>query len=422
MKPVAAASRAAPGWADTPVEERAAVLERFAGLVERDASALAAGISAEVRKRRVDAADEVAFTALSARWYAGHPPPSERAGGAQVVRRPLGVVAAVTPWNVPLVTPAWKWLPALMAGNAVVWKPSERATATARAAHALLEEAGLPASVLTLAPGGPGVARALCAEPAVRCLHFTGSERAGRELAALVAPRGARCVLELSGLNPALVFAGADLDHAAGCIVECATALAGQKCTATRRVLAAAEVLEPLTVRLAERVEALRAAEPDDPGADLGPLIDPAAAERARAALDGAFARGATLVARGAASDGGAMFAPALLRGLAAADPLRSDELFAPVLTIDSFSTPEQAWALAAESGHGLSASVFARDPELLRAAPRRLAAGVVALNRRGDAVDVEAPFLGRGRSGNGAAEGGAYAYDAVTELQAVYG
>jgi alpha-ketoglutaric semialdehyde dehydrogenase len=422
MKPVAAALEAHPDWAETPVRERAAILERFAGLVEREADALTSEIVREVGKRRVDAADEVAWTALSARWYARHPPAEERAGEARVLRRPLGVVAAVTPWNVPLVTPAWKWLPALMAGNAVVWKPSERATGTASAAQRLLREAGLPAGVLTLAPGGPEVARALCAEPAVRGLHFTGSERAGRELAALVAPRRARCALELSGLNQALVFESADLDLAADCIVACATALAGQKCTATRRALVAEPVLEPLTRRLAERLESLRVGPPGDPATDVGPLIDAAAATRAEAALLGALDRGATLVARSGAPDGDALFAPALLRGLAADDPLRTDELFAPVLAIEPFSSPDEAWRLAGESGHGLSASVFASEPALLVAAPRRLAAGVVALNRRGDSVDLEAPFLGRGRSGNGVAEGGAYAYEAVTELQAVYG
>ena len=149
--PDAAVGRAAaaqPGWAARPVEQRAAALRHFADAVEADAARLAGLLVREVGKRRVDADGEVAWTSLSARWYADHPPAEETAGGARVVRRPLGVVAAITPWNVPLVTPAWKWLPALMAGNAVVWKPSERATAIALAAQELLHASGVPADVL----------------------------------------------------------------------------------------------------------------------------------------------------------------------------------------------------------------------------------------------------------------------------------
>jgi acyl-CoA reductase-like NAD-dependent aldehyde dehydrogenase len=419
---VARAEAAQPGWAALPVERRADALRAFADAVEADAGRLADLLVREVGKRRVDADGEVAWTARSARWYADHPPAEERAGSARVARRPIGVVAAITPWNVPLVTPAWKWLPALVAGNAVVWKPSERATASALAARDLLHASGVPADVLAVVPGGAETARALAADERVGAVHFTGSEAAGRAVAALTAPRFARVALELGGLNPAIVLAGADLDLAADCIVACGTALAGQKCTATRRVLADASVADALTERIAERIGRLRIGDPRDPDTDVGPLIGPDARAAAEAEVARARDAGAALLARAPAAGGGALFSPVLLGGLAAGDPLRRRELFAPVMSVEPFASPADAWELANAAPYGLSAAVYGRDPALLREAAARVRSGVLALNRRGDDVELEAPFGGRARSGNGRPEGGAYAYAAVTDLQAVYG
>ena len=419
---VARAAAAQPGWAARPAAERGAALAGFADAVEAARDELAELLVREVGKRRADAAGEVEWTIRSARWYAAHPPRAESAGGARVLRRPLGVVAAVTPWNVPLITPAWKWLPALMAGNAVVWKPSERATATALAAAALLHRAGVPEPVLQVLAGGPDTAAALVADDRVAGLHFTGSEAGGRALAALAAPRFARVALELSGLNPAVVLADADLDLAADCIAGCATALAGQKCTATRRVLADAAVAGDLEARLTERIAALRVGDPRAPETDVGPLIAPAARAAAEAELARAHAAGARIAARASAPARPAAFAPALLCDLPRDDPLRARELFAPVLALDAVPGPAEAFASANAAPYGLSAAVYGRDPELIAAAAATIRSGVLAINRRGDDVDLEAPFGGRGRSGNGQAEGGEYAYAALTDLQAVYG
>jgi acyl-CoA reductase-like NAD-dependent aldehyde dehydrogenase len=416
------AASAQPAWASRPVSERARSLRTFAAAVEDDAARLSELLVREVGKRRADAEAEVAWTALSARYYADHPPQEQHAGGARVVRRPIGVVAAITPWNVPLITPAWKWLPALVAGNAVLWKPSERATAIALAARDHVRAAGVPDDVFEVLPGDAATARALAADERVGALHFTGSEAAGRALAELAAPRLARVALELSGLNPAIVLADADLDLAADCIVACGTALAGQKCTATRRVLVDQAVAGALTERLAGRVAALRVGDPRDPDTDVGPLIGADARAAADAAVRRSLELGARVLARADAPAGDALFAPVLLGGLAAADPLRARELFAPVLSLDTFDPPAQAWALANAAPYGLSAAVYGRDAGLLAEAAETVRAGVLAINRRGDDVTLEAPFGGRGRSGNGQAEGGEYVYGALTDLQAVYG
>jgi alpha-ketoglutaric semialdehyde dehydrogenase len=418
---VARAQAAQPAWASRPPEERAYALRTFAVAVESDATRLAELLVREVGKRRVDADGEVAWTALSARYYADHPPSEERIGGARVRRCPIGAVAAITPWNVPLVTPAWKWLPALVAGNAVVWKPSERATATAIAARELLHASGVPADVLQVVPGGAATAGALAGDERVAGVHFTGSEAAGRALAALAAPRFARVALELSGLNPAIVLADADLDLAADCIVASGTALAGQKCTATRRVVVDARVSEPLTARLAERIALLRVGDPRDAATDVGPLIGPAARAAAESEVARACDAGAEVLAQAPPAAGAALFSPVLLGGLAADDPLRRRELFAPVLSIDAFDGLEEAWALANAAPYGLSAAVYARDRELLAQAAARVRSGVLGFNRSGDDVALEAPFGGRARSGNGQPEGGKYVYAALTDLQAVY-
>jgi len=422
---VAAARAAAPAWARTPVAQRAAALRRFAGLLEADPEPLAALITAEVGKLRADADGEVAWTALTARWYADHPPAAEQVGGALVVRRPLGVVAAITPWNVPLVTPAWKWLPALMAGNAVIWKPSELASATAIAAHERLREAGLPPGIIQVLPGDGQTGRALCEHPGVDGILFTGSTAVGKAIAAVASRRVARVGLELGGINPAIVFADADLDLAAACVAGCATALNGQKCTSTRRVLVEAPVYDAVAARLQARFEALELGNPAAPETTLGPLITPEARERSEAAIAGALAAGARVLAatpRPTGLQGDAFLPATLLADLPRDHELRRTELFAPVLQLEAFATPEEAWQEANATQYGLSASLFTRDPERAREGVERLQAGVVTVNRRGDDVELEPPFGGAKQSGNGFAEGGAYAYAAVTDAQAAYG
>lgn len=421
------ASAASAGWSRTTVSERAAVLHRFADLIERDTDELTAGIVAEVGKIVREARGEVEWTALSARWYADHPPETERRGGAVVRRRPLGVIATITPWNVPLITPAWKWLPALVAGNTVVWKPSELATGVAFAARARLEEAGLPASALEVVAGGPETARALCEHPDVAAVHFTGSTKAGKAIAEVVSARLKRCALEMGGLNFAVVFADADLEAAADAIAAAATSINGQKCTATRRVLVERTIADELTSLLAARYEGLVTGDPAAEATTLGPLITPAAREAAEREVDRAVNAGARIAARApdAAGDGidpAGFFRATLLAELAPDDPLRTQELFAPVLSVDSFAEPDEAWRAANESAYGLTGAVYTADPATAAAACERVRTGILALNRRSDAVELEAPFGGVKDSGNGFREGGAYIYDSLTELQAVYG
>ena len=414
------------GWSRLTPEARARPLVRFAELVERDRHELAATIVGEMGRLRADADGEVEWTAISARWYAEHPPEVEVRGTATVIRRPLGVVAAITPWNSPLITPAWKWLPALAAGNTVVWKPSELSTATAIAAAELWREAGLPEGVLAVVAGGGNTGQALCEDARVAAVHFTGSTETGRAVAALAAARSARCALELGGLNSAIVFADADLELAADCIVAAAVAVNGQKCTSARRALVERSVEAGLEALLATRIESLRLGDPADPATTLGPLITRAARERAEAELERAVAAGAEIVARTPALDvpgldEAGFFRAALVRGVPPDDALRRRELFAPVLTMESFDRDEEAWEIANDTPYGLAAAVYTSSAARAEAARDRLDVGVLAVNRRCDSAELEAPFGGAKASGNGFPEGGEYAYGGVTMLKAVY-
>lgn len=412
-----------PAWAATPMAERAQVLRTFADLVDEHRQRLATLITEEVGKRSGDSLGEVEWTALSARWYAEHPPAQEELAGALVRRVPLGVIAAVTPWNVPLVTPSWKWLPALMAGNAVVWKPSELATGIAVEAVSLFERAGLPPGLLQVLPGGADVAQWLCADPRVAGVHFTGSTSAGRAINQLVAPRFARVALEMGGVNAAVVFADADLGRAAEAIVASGTALTGQKCTAVRRVLVQREVAEELTDELRRRMEELVVGAPDRDGTDVGPMVSGAARRRAEATVDAAIRRGASVLATAVRSDDAsaeAFFIPVLLGDLPLGDRLTTEEVFAPILVLEVFDG-QDVWSRANVSGYGLSGAVYTRDRQLVAEARRLLSVGVLVVNGRSDAVGLEQPFGGRGLSGNGRPEGGSYAYSAVTDTVAVY-
>jgi acyl-CoA reductase-like NAD-dependent aldehyde dehydrogenase len=420
------ARAAQPAWGALPVDERAEVLRRFADLLAAEADALAALIVAEVGKLRSYAEAEVAGTVATARYYADTPPPSERAGSAEVRRLPIGVVGVISPWNVPLVMPAWKWLPALMAGNAVAWKPSELAPGVAAATHRLLLAAGVPDDVVQFLPGRGDVGQALCRDPRVDAIHFIGSTAAGRQIAATVAPRFAPFSLEMGGSNPAIVFADADLDYAAESIAATVSSLQGQKCTTTRRVLAAAGVADELAALIGDRLATLRPGDPAQPQTTLGPLITPQAAASSRDAIAAALARGARVVAEtpldqiaGARPEG--FVAATLLTDVATDDPLSRQELFAPVVTIAGFDGPEQAWGIANDTGYGLTGAVYTADEELQQAAAERLQVGVLAINRRTDHFELEAPFIGVKDSGHGFPDGGTYVYDGMTRLLTTY-
>jgi acyl-CoA reductase-like NAD-dependent aldehyde dehydrogenase len=417
-----AACAAAGRWATTSVRARAAALEEIAVALRDATDELAALVVAETGKRVGEATAEAEWTAATALWYAEHPPTDELVAEARVRYAPIGVVAAITPWNAPLVTPAWKIFPALMAGNAVVWKPSELATASASALAAIIGESALPRGLLTMLPGRSDVGAALVADPRVDGVHFTGSSAAGRAIAARAGQRLARCALELGGSNPAVVLDDADLDAAARDIAASMLAINGQKCTATRRVVAAQPVYDELLMRLVALIESAAPGDPADPATAVGPLITSEAVDVAHSAVARAERAGARLHAQAPKGEGVAAFPPTILGTAPRRHPFGREELFAPVLVVERVQSDAEAVRSANATPYGLAAAVYTQTPERARTVAERIEAGVVGVNRPSDQVGLEPPFLGWKQSGNGVAEGGTYAYDGLCQRQVLYG
>jgi acyl-CoA reductase-like NAD-dependent aldehyde dehydrogenase len=418
----ARAERAWRPWFRQPVEQRSACLGRFADLIEQSAEELAALVTRETGKRLVEAAGEVAATAETARWYAEHPPLEEIVEGAIVRRRPLGVIAMITPWNVPMITPVYKYAPALMAGNAVLWKPSELSTAVTLRTAQLLYDAGLPEDVLHVLPGDGSVGAAIVADERVAGVHFTGSVPTGRAIAAAAGERLLSVALELGGSNPLIALADADLEAAAAAAVASAPGNNGQRCTATRRVVVDRSIADELESRMADLIGAVAPGDPLHPATAIGPLITPATASRFEQEVDRCRSAGARIVARGPAGPGLAAFRPTLIADLPAGDPFRARELFGPVVLLETVASDQEAVTVANDTPFGLSAAVHSRDPKRARAVADEIEAGVVGINRRTDALGIAPPFTGHKQSGNGVPEGGHYGYVGFTELQALYG
>lgn len=303
------ASAASGAWGALPGPRRAAILHRAANVIEQRSEETAEAITREEGKLLADARGEVLRAAAVLRFHAGE---AERLAGeaadagdpgtlAYTRRRPLGVVALITPWNFPIALPAWKLAPALAAGNAVVVKPSSRAPGGVLALVEALYEAGLPAGTVEVVLGGREVGSALADDPRVAALSFTGSNAVGDALRDRVQARGARFQGELGGNNPLIVLADADLDHAIATAVAGAFGAAGQKCTATRRVIVEAPVYEQVVAGIAAGATALRCGPGLDADSGLPPLVDGDAQAEVLAAIAQATEQGATVVAGGGA-------------------------------------------------------------------------------------------------------------------------
>src|SRR5512134_1611288 len=291
---VAGASEALRGWRNLPGPVRAEHLYRWAAALEVRAEELAQLMAREVGKPIVEARGELARGGVILRYYAGEAVrtngelvPPQAAGALQfTLREPLGVVALITPWNFPVAIPLWKAAPALAFGNTVVLKPSEHAPLTALMLAEIARGAGLPSGVFNVLLGtGAGVGEALISAPEVRAVSFTGSARVGARVAALAAARNIRYQTEMGGKNVAIVLPDADLSLAARLIVAGAMRYAGQKCTATSRVVVAREIEEAFLRNLRTEVEALTLGPVTDPAAVVGPLINADARTRILDAL-----------------------------------------------------------------------------------------------------------------------------------------
>jgi succinate-semialdehyde dehydrogenase/glutarate-semialdehyde dehydrogenase len=425
---IAAASRAMRGWAAEPAKTRAAVLRRLADLMRTNQEPLAQLMSMEQGKPLQEARDEITYAAAFVEWFGEE---AKRAYGdiipghmadkrIMVLRQPVGVVAAITPWNFPSAMITRKVAPALAAGCGVVVKPSELTPFSAMAIADLASEAGLPGGVLNVVTGEAAEIGAELLESAtVRKLSFTGSTATGVKLAQGSAATMKKLSLELGGHAPFIVFDDADVDAAVAGAMQSKYRNAGQTCVCANRFYVQSGVYDAFVDKLATETRKLKVGPAWEDGVAIGPLINQKAVEKVARHVKDAVSRGALVVEGGEAHAlGGLFFQPTVLRDVAADMLLNKEETFGPLAAVMRFETEEEAIALANNSEFGLAAYFYTKELGRAFRVAEALETGIVGVNTGLISTEV-APFGGVKMSGLGR-EGSRYGLDEYLEMKYV--
>jgi acyl-CoA reductase-like NAD-dependent aldehyde dehydrogenase len=431
VEAVGAAAAAFDEWRATPAPARGDVLRRAGDLVDERAEAIGRDLTREEGKTLAEAIGETRRAAAILRYYAGqtlepdgetYPSHSEWTF-LYARREPLGVVTAITPWNFPIAIPAWKIAPALAFGNTVVWKPAEIVPLTATHLATALHDAGLPDGVLNLVLGrGSTVGHALVTHDHVDAVTFTGSNAVGRAIQLQATEAGKKVQLELGGKNPAVVLADADLELAAEHVARGAFLSAGQKCTATSRVIVERPVFEELGERLAELARTWPVGDPLDAATKVGPLSSQAQLDTVSGYLELAKREDARFIAGGSRLDNGGYFVePTVLADLPSASRVVREEIFGPVAALLPAASYAEAVAFANDTPFGLTAALFTRDLGKALRFARDVRAGVVKVNQESAGLEFQAPFGGMRQSSSGSREQGKVAREFFTQWKTVY-
>src|SRR5579862_3543733 len=400
---VAAAAAAFEGWAALPMARRAGYLTAAAAVLEQRTEELARDMTIEMGKPLREARGEAARASQILRFAASEAFRSvgehfeQATTGAQVStrRRPVGVVALITPWNFPCAIPVWKLAPALIYGNTVVLKLAYEAPRTGLHIAEAFAEAELPAGVLNILTGrGSVVGAALVRDPRVRAISFTGSVATGHGVRDEATKRGKRVQLELGGHNPLIVMADADLDRAVEASYAGAYWSAGQKCTATRRILVQDAIYETFRERLVARIERCVVGDPLDPAVEVGPIVSKAQFDEVLAAIEQAKSEGGrVLTGGGPVGEDGYLIAPTLFENVADDALLSCEEVFGPVAALYRFATLDEALARANSVEFGLSAGIFTSDLGAALRFQDEAQAGLLHVNSQTAGADVHVPL-----------------------------
>jgi alpha-ketoglutaric semialdehyde dehydrogenase len=432
---VEAARKAQPGWAATPAPERGEVLSRTGFILEQRREELAALMTREMGKVLKETRGDVQTAIDVAKFIAGE---GRRAEGETIpsalnnkfcmtIRQPLGVVGIITPWNFPLAIPAWKTFPALLAGNAVILKPASDTPLLSLKMVEILRDAGLPAGVLNVVTGpGAVLGDALVSHKGVNMISLTGSTEVGRHVAEICGRDLRRCALELGGKNAVIVLEDADLNLAVESVAWGGFGTAGQRCTATSRVIVHKAVEREFTERLVAAAEKLKIGNGLDPQIDMGPLVNKGRVKAVHEYTQVGRQEGAKLLIGGdALSDEehrrGAFYRPTIFSDVRPTMRIAREEVFGPFISILPVASYEEAVQVANATEYGLSTSIFTNDLRTTFRAMRDIEAGLVYFNAPTTGAEIHMPFGGMKASGNGHRELGTHAVQEFSETKSIF-
>lgn len=428
---VQVARAAAPGWERSTTQLRSDILFRAANEILARKEELGALVSREAGKTLAEGMGEVMragqifqFFAGEAVRYGGENLPSVRPDiGVQISRHPVGVVSMITPWNFPIAIPAWKMAPALAFGNTVVLKPSEHTPGAAWELFAILERAGLPAGVANLV-NGEGAAAGQALLDGVDAVSFTGSVATGRKIATGASERMIRVQLEMGGKNPLVVLDDADLDVAVECALNGAFFSAGQRCTASSRLIVADGIHDRFVQALTERMRKLVVGDPRTAGTQIGPVINDAQLRKILGYIELGQSEGATLAEGGKradASSAGHFLRPTLFTQSSNDMRINREEIFGPVAAVIRVSGYDEALEVANDTAFGLSSGICTTSLKAANHFRLNVRSGLTMVNLPTAGLDYHVPFGGVKASSFGPREQGRYAVDFYTSTKTAY-
>ena len=432
---VASAQRGFAHWSKTPAPVRGEVLHRVGDLLVERKDTIARAMTremgkvlAETRGDVQEGIDTAHYAHTEGRRLFGRTVPSElRNKWAMSFRRPIGVASLITPFNFPLAIPTWKMFPALLCGNAVIFKPAEDVPHTAHLLVELLLEAGLPPEVVQLVHGeGSVVGRAMVEHPDVPVISFTGSTETGAIIGATCGRMHKRLSLEMGGKNAMIVMDDADLDLALEGVLWGAFGTTGQRCTATSRLIVHERVHDRLLQMLCDRAARLRLGPGLDERTEVGPLINEDALQKVEYYVGVARQDGARVLiggerATGAGLERGWFYQPTVVAGVAPGMRVEQQEIFGPVLAVIKVASLDEAIRVNNDVPYGLSSSLYTRDVNAAFRAMGELDTGITYVNAPTIGAEAHLPFGGVKQTGNGHREGGWEVYDFYSETKVVY-